>query len=320
MPLAPPDPEAELVLSYDSVKRGLLVGVTTTGIVGIILLVGIAVGITVSLPTVAIVSIILGVFGVLLSLFDRVQYFYRIMFQDSSFNDEETNSQLFQILSSHRRRIVLTYLADRDKQIELSDLVDQVTAAENKTTVEDLTDKQRKRTQTALYQTHLPKMAEFSLLEYDLNKGFVELTDQGYDAVEHLKFFDEQFAHRLQINSEEELSHFFHVLRNVRRRYVLHYLNSRDQLIIDANEIVNQVAAWNYDCDISEVSSDQRRLVYTSLYATHLERLEDADLINWDPDHMTVEIEERSVVACEYLSLIEGTEDFPLVDVSWASS
>lgn len=81
---------------------------------------------------------------------------------------------VFTVLSNARRRHVLRALREEDGSIELGPLAEQVAAWENETTVREITYDQRKRTYTALQQSHLPKMDEAGALEFDKGRGTVE--------------------------------------------------------------------------------------------------------------------------------------------------
>ncbi|WP_336035109.1 DUF7344 domain-containing protein [Halobacterium yunchengense] len=90
--------------------------------------------------------------------------------------DTLTQDTVYDLLSNARRRFVLSYLRRRDEPVELSELSQQVAAWENDTDVEDLTDQQVKRVYVSLYQTHVPKLSDAGLLEYDKDAGEVALT------------------------------------------------------------------------------------------------------------------------------------------------
>jgi len=95
---------------------------------------------------------------------------------------------VFDLLSSPRRRYVLYYLQEHgDGPVDLRELSEQVAAWENDTDVEDLTSQQRKRVYVSLYQTHIPKMAEADVIEYDQESGTVALTDRSRAVESHLR-------------------------------------------------------------------------------------------------------------------------------------
>lgn len=90
-------------------------------------------------------------------------------------NTELSRDRVFDILSSPRRRYVLYFLRTEPNPIQLTDLAEHVAAWENDTTVEDLSTQQRKRVYVSLYQTHLPKLAEAGLVNYDDESGEVSI-------------------------------------------------------------------------------------------------------------------------------------------------
>ena len=85
---------------------------------------------------------------------------------------------IFEVLSNERRRLVLRYLQQREVEegVDFRDLVDQVAAWENGTTIDRLDSSDRKCVYTALRQTHLPKLDEFGVVEYDNRRGTVTPT------------------------------------------------------------------------------------------------------------------------------------------------
>ncbi|SNZ16932.1 hypothetical protein SAMN06269185_2818 [Natronoarchaeum philippinense] len=102
--------------------------------------------------------------------------------------DRDALSQdvVFDLLSSPRRRFVLYYLNQVDGEIEIGELADEVAAWENETAVDDLTSQQRKRVYVSLYQTHVPKMEDAGIIEYDSDGGTVALADQADDISAYL--------------------------------------------------------------------------------------------------------------------------------------
>jgi len=83
----------------------------------------------------------------------------------------------FDTLSNQRRRwVVRDLLADTGGDTEIGDLAARVAARENDTVVEKVTPAQRRRVYTALQQSHLPRMADQDLIEYDPDRGVVRGT------------------------------------------------------------------------------------------------------------------------------------------------
>ncbi|GAB3664449.1 DUF7344 domain-containing protein [Halopiger thermotolerans] len=94
-------------------------------------------------------------------------------------DDDESLSKdvIFELLKNRRRREVLTYLLEADDTVTLGELAEQIAAWENDTDVNALSSDQRKRVYVALYQTHLPKMDDAGIVEYDQDRGLISLAD-----------------------------------------------------------------------------------------------------------------------------------------------
>jgi len=90
---------------------------------------------------------------------------------------EQSLSQddVFELLSSPRRRYVLYHLREGGEPIELTTLAEQVAAWENETSVEEITEQERKRVYVSLYQTHIPRLDEAGVVNYDKESGLVSL-------------------------------------------------------------------------------------------------------------------------------------------------
>lgn len=103
----------------------------------------------------------------------------------------------------------------------------------------------------------------------------------------------------------------FHVLRNRRRRYALHYLIDVDEET-DIGTLAEQVAAWENRVDVEQVSSTQRKRVYNSLQQTHLPTLAGVDLVEYEADRGTITTTERADEFDVYLDVVAND------DISWS--
>ncbi|WP_254820921.1 DUF7344 domain-containing protein [Haloglomus halophilum] len=85
----------------------------------------------------------------------------------------------FHILQNSRRRAVLRYLAahDEEERFVMRDLAEEVAAWEHDTTVQQLVSDERQRVYIALYQSHLPKLDDHDIIEYNQSRGVVEPTE-----------------------------------------------------------------------------------------------------------------------------------------------
>lgn len=98
--------------------------------------------------------------------------------------DQDT---IFELLSNSRRRFVLHYLRHADPPVDLGTLADELAAWENDVGIDELSNQQRKRVYVSLYQTHLEKLNETSVIDYESDEGVIELT---YRASELFTFMD----------------------------------------------------------------------------------------------------------------------------------
>lgn len=97
---------------------------------------------------------------------------------------------VFDILRNERRQQVLGYLAvTGDDVIRIGELAEHVAAVENDVAVAALSSQQRKRVYVALYQCHLPKMADANVIEFDKDRGTIH---RGRNAEQITPYLDVQ--------------------------------------------------------------------------------------------------------------------------------
>lgn len=102
-------------------------------------------------------------------------------------------------------------------------------------------------------------------------------------------------------------SAIFDMLSNARRRYVLAHLQERPTASI--RELSRELAAWENDVEAAAVSSKQRKRVYTALHQTHLPRLDEYGVVDYDRDRGEVRATQRLEVFAPYLD--DGTPTAP---------
>lgn len=100
------------------------------------------------------------------------------MSSDADTSGEMSPDLVFEILSNTRRRMLLYYLRQNDGSATVRELAEQIAALENDVDVEELGRQQRKRVYVSLYQTHVPKLEEAGIVEYDDTEGEVRLTER----------------------------------------------------------------------------------------------------------------------------------------------
>lgn len=103
----------------------------------------------------------------------------------------------------------------------------------------------------------------------------------------------------------------FQLLSNHRRRYALQYLY-RNGESATLGELAERIAAWENDIRVGEVSSSERKRVYTSLQQIHLPRMDDMDVVEYDDRSGTVELGPAADDLDVYMEIVAGR------DVPWS--
>ena len=85
----------------------------------------------------------------------------------------------------------------------------------------------------------------------------------------------------------------FEILSNSRRRFMLSYLHEHDGPV-DLMDLANEIAAWENDTTVEELTDKQSKRVYVSVYQTHVPKLVSTDLIEYDSDSGLIELSERA--------------------------
>ncbi|QCC49330.1 hypothetical protein DV707_16125 (plasmid) [Halobellus limi] len=99
--------------------------------------------------------------------------------------------EIFDLLKNSRRRSTIRYLREHGGNAELKDIAEHIAAEENDTTVRQLSSDQRKRVYIGLYQCHLPKMDKLGVVEYDKNRGTIELQDSVAQLLQYIEPVEE---------------------------------------------------------------------------------------------------------------------------------
>jgi hypothetical protein len=98
---------------------------------------------------------------------------------------EQAVSEVFRLLSNHRRRIAIQYLATQAGTTSVSDLADQIALLEGEHTRD-----RYERICTSLFHTHLPMLADGGAIEYDPDQEVAELRDQAAGILPYLELAD----------------------------------------------------------------------------------------------------------------------------------
>lgn len=87
-------------------------------------------------------------------------------------SDGLTESERYQLLASDRRRLTLDVLDGRTDPVDIEDLAAGIAARENGLGATD--EEAIERVMIALHHSHLPKMADLGVIDYDLDANRVE--------------------------------------------------------------------------------------------------------------------------------------------------
>jgi hypothetical protein len=96
-------------------------------------------------------------------------------------------------------------------------------------------------------------------------------------------------------SESEELTQdtVFEILSNSRRRFMLSYLHEHEGPV-DLMDLANEIAAWENDTTVDELTDKQSKRVYVSVYQTHVPKLVSTDLIEYDSDSGLIELSDRA--------------------------
>ena len=101
----------------------------------------------------------------------------------------------------------------------------------------------------------------------------------------------------------------FDLLSSPRRRYVLYLLRDAGEPV-ELTTLAEHVAAWENDVEIDDITEQERKRVYVSLYQTHIPRLDEAGVVSYDKETGLVSL---STEAREIDGYLETSEE----DVAW---
>lgn len=102
----------------------------------------------------------------------------------------------------------------------------------------------------------------------------------------------------------------FDVLSNERRRYVVRALRDSNSSV-DLGGLAEQVAAWENDIPLGEVTYNQRKSVYTALQQSHLPKMDDAGAIQFEENRGVIESDTHIDSFDYYLTVVpSGTYVF----------
>lgn len=87
-----------------------------------------------------------------------------------------------------------------------------------------------------------------------------------------------------------ELDLVYDLLRNRRRRLILHFLTRSSTHTAPIGALATQIAAWENGKPVADVTSAERKRTYNTLQQSHLPRLQSAGIVDLDADAGTVSL------------------------------
>ncbi|WP_435179723.1 DUF7344 domain-containing protein [Halorussus sp. AFM4] len=116
--------------------------------------------------------------------------------------------------------------------------------------------------------------------------------------------------HTSDPDDELDPSEIHNVLRNDRRRHVIRHLRDAEEPIsVDA--LAEHIAS--VETDESPPPRDVRKSVYVSLHQTHLPKLDELGIVDYDQREQLLELRDRAEEVEVYMEVV--SED----DISWAT-
>jgi hypothetical protein len=105
--------------------------------------------------------------------------------------------------------------------------------------------------------------------------------------------------------SEDEL---FDVLANQRRRFAVHLLKREEDDSVAIGEMAEQIAAWENGIDTTEITGDERKRVYTALQQSHLPKMDEAGVVEFNKSRGVIEPTPALQNVDLYMDVVEGRE------------
>ncbi|MBX0322291.1 hypothetical protein EGH21_04495 [Halomicroarcula sp. F13] len=113
--------------------------------------------------------------------------------------------------------------------------------------------------------------------------------------------------HTVELSRDET----FEMLSNRRRRYTLHHLQDTESAV-PLSDLAEQVAAWENDTTVRDISASERKTVYTSLQQFHLPKMDETGVVEFHQRDGTVELTDAAADLDIYLELVDR------YDIPWS--
>ena len=105
------------------------------------------------------------------------------------------------------------------------------------------------------------------------------------------------------------LDQVFGILKNQRRRHVLRILKASDEPEISLSDLAEQIAAWENDKPIAQITSGERKRVYVGLYQCHLPKMDDMGVISFNKPRGLISLDADVDVLYTYLDTVDEPDE-----------
>ncbi|WP_135364030.1 DUF7344 domain-containing protein [Halosimplex halophilum] len=126
------------------------------------------------------------------------------------------------------------------------------------------------------------------------------------EAVDETESVPEEAADSEEV-ADLPLDHVFEILKNERRRTVLHYLQEHGGTV-SLGELAEHVAAVENGTTVAQVTSNERKCVYVGLYQCHLPKMDDMDIVEFNQNRGRISLGPNAVQLYEYLEESDGAD------------
>lgn len=127
-----------------------------------------------------------------------------------------------------------------------------------------------------------------------------ELTPDNVETSDAIEESDASVEQEPESNTALPLDHVFEILKNERRRTVLHYLEDHGETV-SLGELAEHVAAVENGTTVAQVTSNERKCVYVGLYQCQLPKMDDMDIVEFNQNRGRISLGPNADQLYEYL-------------------
>jgi hypothetical protein len=135
-----------------------------------------------------------------------------------------------------------------------------------------------------------------------------KLSDESVPTSKGKESSTDQATPQGQDDSGASLDVIFEILKNSRRREVLHFLRERDEQV-SLGELAEHVAAIENETTTDALTSSERKRVYVGLYQCHLPKMDDIGVVDFNQDRGHITLTGKAGDFEKYLDRSEEEEE-----------